>query len=363
MLSIQDVCKKINADKSKKAHLLLGNGFSMAYDHKRFSFTNLLESAKEQNIIPPDSELLQLFTGIQTTDFEKVIRFLDQSICVLKAYGNNEMLIKKIQFDSDALKKYLVDVITNNHPNSIVDFDKNRAKICSGFLSKFKRIYTLNYDLLLYWTILQNGLYSNFTDGCGESDKIMGLSLLSNSVEYKGGTQELYYLHGALHFFNEQERIIKLCWERHEHQLNLKQQISDKLSQDTYPLFISEGKWQDKLEKINNSYFLGRAYRSFSSIANPLVIFGTTLKSNDQHIRHHIINGKLEDIFIGAYNQEDRQNITELTREIQDWNDGIEERYVAKLHNRQDREKIKKEKKKTVHMFDSSSYNPWDNVL
>lgn len=42
MLTYQDVLSSIE---HKKSTLLLGNGFSMAYDPHRFSFTHLLEKA------------------------------------------------------------------------------------------------------------------------------------------------------------------------------------------------------------------------------------------------------------------------------------------------------------------------------
>ncbi|ECO7371179.1 DUF4917 domain-containing protein, partial [Campylobacter coli] len=39
----------------ERRHLLLGNGFSMAYDKNRFSFTSLLQSAIDKDIIKENS--------------------------------------------------------------------------------------------------------------------------------------------------------------------------------------------------------------------------------------------------------------------------------------------------------------------
>ena len=174
-----------------KISVLLGNGFSMAYDAKRFSFTNLLESAKTSGIISKDSELAKLFANLQTSDFEKVIKILEDGRLVTQIYHplfNNE----KITSDIKSLKKHLVAVITNNHPDKSTDVPEKKSKKCAAFLDKFDRVYTLNYDLLAYWVILQNNL-TKFTDGFGGGD--------DDFVTFTESQHELIFLHGALHIF------------------------------------------------------------------------------------------------------------------------------------------------------------------
>ena len=75
-----------NSGGINKISILLGNGFSMGYDPQRFSFTNLLETAKRQNIIPADSKLAKVFDNLQTADFEKVIKILEYGKFVAQIY-------------------------------------------------------------------------------------------------------------------------------------------------------------------------------------------------------------------------------------------------------------------------------------
>jgi hypothetical protein len=56
LLTFAEVLKQ-----TESPHVLLGNGFSMAYDRKRFSFTTLLESATKEGIIDAKSELYKVF--------------------------------------------------------------------------------------------------------------------------------------------------------------------------------------------------------------------------------------------------------------------------------------------------------------
>ncbi|EAI8440535.1 DUF4917 family protein, partial [Campylobacter jejuni] len=70
----------------ERRHLLLGNGFSMAYDKNRFSFTSLLQSAIDKDIIKENSNIHQIFKNNNTSDFEEVIKILENTSKILKIY-------------------------------------------------------------------------------------------------------------------------------------------------------------------------------------------------------------------------------------------------------------------------------------
>lgn len=83
MLTYQDVLDSLN----KKPTLLLGNGFSMAYDLQRFSFTHLLEKAVSEGLISKESALYKVFAEFSLSDFEEVIRMLEYSAIIDFQYG------------------------------------------------------------------------------------------------------------------------------------------------------------------------------------------------------------------------------------------------------------------------------------
>ena len=290
-----------------KISVLLGNGFSMAYDARRFSFTNLLETAKSKGIIKPDGKLSKMFDILKTADFEKVIRILENGKIVTQIYVA-PYAISNIQLDIKDLKKHLVNTITNNHPEKAVDIPEKRSKACANFLMKFDKLYSLNYDLLAYWVIMQNDL--DFTDGFAGNDDT-DYVVYTDSKEHS-----LLFLHGALHLFDYKTDTVKLCYNRTGE--TLKKQIYTRLLQDVYPVFISEGTSDEKLDKIRHNYYLSHCYKSLKNQGGNLFVFGTMLKSNDDHIREAIIKGKFKRLYIGVWSEQELSHAQLLKNEFEE---------------------------------------------
>lgn len=72
----------IEATKAEDRALLLGNGFSAQY----FGYASLLAESGLEDGTP----LRNLFTALDTADFEIVVRALEEAAVVEKAYGNND---------------------------------------------------------------------------------------------------------------------------------------------------------------------------------------------------------------------------------------------------------------------------------
>ena len=279
--------------KTKNPHLLLGNGFSMAYDSKRFSFTSLLQSAIDSSIINKDDLIYKVFEKLGTADFESVMKILDDSQKIIKIYDENGDLVKTVKKDSEQLKKHLAQVITNNHPEICTDVSDDNKKACVQFLKPFKNIYTLNYDLLLYWSTMYDNS-SGFSDGFGENDH----SIYEDYVIFKNTFgMKVHYLHGGLHIFDAGDEIIKKTYSKTG--VKLVDQIKENLEKSIYPIFISEGDSKQKKTKILHNSYLNHCYKSLRFIGGDLVILGTELKRNDSHILEAIMESKVKNIFLG----------------------------------------------------------------
>ena len=286
---------------TNKPHLLLGNGFSISYDKKRFSFTTLLNSALNEGIIDKNSELYKIFQKLETADFESVMRILEESEKVVEVYDGNKKLQKKLRADGKSLKEYLVKIITNNHPEKSTSLSSHEKESCISFLKNFNRIYTLNYDLLLYWASMQDQS-PILADGFGndEDSRDEGYVVYKNSSTYP---MNIYYLHGALHYFDAESQIIKKTYVNTD--IPLVKQVRASLDEGKYPIFISEGSSEQKMTKIMHSAYLNHCYKSLKSIGGKkagrdIVIFGTYLKSNDDHMLDAILNSKVGNIYIGV---------------------------------------------------------------
>lgn len=303
LLSFGEVLEQTKSEKQRV--LLLGNGFSMAYNHERFSFTSLLESAVENGLIEENSPMYKVFQEFETKDFEEVIKLLESSSKVIDYYSaGNPTLKSELINDSHALKEHLVSIITNNHPEKATVISSEEYISCIDFIKHFSSIYTLNYDLLLYWATMKlkelKPHYDNdphfrltdISDGFADIDGDV-VYLNDSAVKHK-----IHYLHGALHIFDHKYKIVKSTYLRTGK--TLRQQTLENLEESNYPIFISEGTSDQKKAKIIHNAYLNHSYKSLNKISSGnLIVFGTMLKTNDNHIREAIINNRIKNIYIG----------------------------------------------------------------
>ena len=145
--------------KYTKKKLLLGNGFSISQTKGAFAYDNLLENSD----IKKDRNLPRLFKDLKTNDFETVIRSLEGANVVATAYGDNEA--KKYKSEAEKVREYLIEVIRKVHPESLSNIPIEEINNCANYIKSFESIFTVNYDLLLYWVSLTTE--GVFKDGFG----------------------------------------------------------------------------------------------------------------------------------------------------------------------------------------------------
>jgi hypothetical protein len=137
------------AQRLRHRHLLLGNGFSIACRADIFRYQRLFERANFQTLSPGAR---QAFDTFKTKDFERIIKALRDTRSILGGYQlAEEALITAIQNDADGLREVLVQAIAGSHPARPSDIADVEYESCRQFLAPFERIYTVNYDLLMYW--------------------------------------------------------------------------------------------------------------------------------------------------------------------------------------------------------------------
>lgn len=90
--SYQSVLQSLK-QKNRQKHLLIGNGFSMAYDAKIFSYNALYKFIDEL-----DNEMLsKLFEVINTKNFELVMQQLDNFIEIAEAFEVDKKFTEKLK--------------------------------------------------------------------------------------------------------------------------------------------------------------------------------------------------------------------------------------------------------------------------
>ncbi len=285
---------------ASKKHLMLGNGFSMALSHDIFGYESLADL-----ITTP--EIVNLFDKLGTKDFEHVMRRLTDALEVVNINSSNSQPAIQMQSNLDELRTKLIEVISNSHPDNTWDIAEVRYKKCHDFLSYFDggNKYTFNYDLLLYWVYMHfRAQKLTISDGFGyASDRDRNNSILTWDIS-RDWEQNVYYIHGAMHLFNDGEDIQKLNWASNG--LSLKEQSCNSIGRGKYPMFISEGTKDHKRSRIQNSSYLKHAFDSLDKINDNLFIFGHSLDKSDDHVFDQVNSlPNLKNIFVSIFDGAD----------------------------------------------------------
>jgi len=292
----KDVVQRLDP---KSCHLIVGNGFSRACFDQVFNYTQLLNSADFSKLSPYAKNV---FREIVTSDFEKVIHTLNQSAQVAEIYKTNDAdFLDNLRTDSDGLRDTLVEAISEHHPENPSALIQNQYITCRRFLSHFSSFFSLNYDLLLYWVLLEtkNDIKIPFDDGFRErNDELVW-------DEDYAGDQNLFFLHGALHIMDLGTRIVKNSWAKTG--ITLVDQVRDAISRDEFPLFVAEGSSEDKLSKIKNNEYLSFCLKALGKLEGCLFIHGIALSENDEHLSRRIQKSNVTKIFVSIHGDPDTE--------------------------------------------------------
>lgn len=296
---------------ASKRHLLLGNGFSIALRADIFSYTSLFENAD----FAAAPHIIKLFEALQTNDFEIVIKHLLDTAKVVEVYRPKlTRLIDKLRDDASIIKDALVNAVARRHPDRPYDIEDIQYRACRLFLSNFDHIFTLNYDVLLYWALMHtdvDGLKLHPDDGFRHPEDDASLPWVSWQ---QGNSASVHFLHGALHLFDNNTEIIKYTWSKTD--VPIVEQIRKALDHNRYPIFVAEGESDSKKSRILHNAYLHKASRSLEGCCNPaknaLFVYGHSLASNDDHIFRAIACGAAGNIYISLYGDPDSQQNQEI---------------------------------------------------
>lgn len=320
-----EVIKHLRDDK-RNVNLLMGNGFSMAYDHNIFSY-NALSTFITQT---KDSELLKIFEIIKTKNFEQIMQELDLFKNILNEFDPTSSVIERLSRVSVKLQDSLIDAVKEYHPEYVFSVPPEKSKTCANFLEEFiqnkGKIFTTNYDLLLYWVLMRNNI-PNCIDGFGrdlENDD--GGFIPEEDREYSElrwgkyrSSQNIFYLHGALPLFDTGSEVIKEEYDGNY----LLDKIKARMAKGNYPVFVTAGNGEEKLKHINHNHYLSSCYDKLSTITGSLITFGFNFGEYDEHIIHAInlaskqdMSNRLWSVYIGVYSEDDIKHIEQIQKKF-----------------------------------------------
>jgi len=310
LLSFADAIAESN--QFSKRHLLLGNGFSIACRADIFHYGSLFAQA-DFTAVP---EVLAVFEALGTQDFEAAIRALENAVRILPAYvPHGAAAVAKMLEHAAALKEILVQTIAANHPHIPLDIPDEKFWACRRFLANFLAgekagcVFTLNYDLLLYWTLMHDDMPFDepidlaINDGFGNDEDDPDADYVVWQGETSAHSASVLFLHGALHLFDSGKELLKYTWIRKG--IPLIDQAREALARNAFPLFVAEGTSAQKKTKIRHNAYLYQGFKQFTANVQQgrhcLFIFGHSLAENDDHILNRIGRGRFGKLYVGIY--------------------------------------------------------------
>lgn len=255
-----------------KRHLLLGNGFSIACRPDIFHYGSLFSKADFSG----NPNLTKVFEVLATQDFEVAIRSLEYSAKLLPIYVSSGAAASAHMLeDAAALKEILLQTIAKSHPDVPGDIPDAQFWACRRFLNSFLggpndgQVFTLNYDLLLYWSLMHEDtpfgatLHIETNDGFGNDED----DPLADYVVWQGETAahsaKVHFLHGALHLFDAGNELQKFTWVRTNERLI--DQARKAIHANKFPLFVAEGSSAQKKSKIRHNAYLYQGFKQLTA--------------------------------------------------------------------------------------------------
>ena len=267
---------------AKPRSLLLGNGFSASY----CGYKNLLEKSG----LAENAPARVLFDRLDTVNFERVVKAPEDASIVEAAYGHGDQSQALIA-DAVLVREALVNAVRVTHPTHR-DKIKDVIPSCIEFLTPFSKIFTLNYDLLLYWVILNTKQFGD------------GFYYATDANGYRGPFQEdprlnVYNIHGGLHLFHREDGEI-------EKRLAGADGIIDAIAQTItvskrLPVYVAEGTSLAKLDRIKSVAYLNHCYQQLKVSSGHFFVFGHSADDTDAHIYSALFNSKITHLYFCVY--------------------------------------------------------------
>lgn len=251
-----------------RSGLVLGNGFSQNI-WNRFGYSSLFDTAVSLSACPLAVDDIALFDELNTRNFEQVLSGLNTARRVVSALGEE---CATIDTRENSIRTALIHAVHTVHIPWAALSSLVLQRLCSE-LAKFRSIYCTNYDLILYWAMMQ--------DRNAFRDYLWSDHFDIADTEIYGEKTRVYFLHGGLH----------LCLGPHGETFKRKSDDDKNLLESfgnyeigTTPLFVTEGAGDDKLTSIRKSDYLNFSFSQLLQDAGPLIIFGHSLAETDRHI-------------------------------------------------------------------------------
>jgi len=223
---------------------------------------------------------------------------------------------KETRKSYEALRTALILSIKKTHA-SYKNVSVNLSKMYT-FLKEFKKIISLNYDLIIYWAMRTgNDELGNWFKDCFLHGKFqVDWKWFEKHADGVGGATLVFYPHGSLFLAtNMYDEDVKLARDSDNESL-LDMVVEKWESEDFIPLVVSEGESSQKIHAIKRSFYLSNVYYDvLPDCGENIVMYGLSLNKNDDHILQKIAKVDIRKIALSIYCE--NKNEKDISDEIE----------------------------------------------
>ena len=294
-----------------QGNLLVGNGGSIALSRK-FSYSSLYEYAKDKNLLKP--EAVAIFDKFQkkNPDFERVLFSLWQADYINERFKVEKTERYKVRSGYLKIRRSLIDAVKDIHP----EFGELKSDLVNvgRFITQFNNVFSLNYDLTLYWASLSiNDINLNRIEDCFTQPVTHGSKQKTKTYAFNDDTDDLrepnginskatllFYPHGNLFIYQtkatKEEKKIEASADL------LLSKITDMWRKNGNPVFICEGSSESKLSSISASKYLTHVFqKELPRHSDSLTIYGWGMGEQDVHIMEQLKAAKYKRVAVSIF--------------------------------------------------------------
>jgi hypothetical protein len=258
-----------------------------------FNWSSLLDLCDIQD----GSELHRVLSA-NHFDFELVHQKLNNAIDILNLYEPLSPLIERLEQQIQYLREQLIVAVGASHPPSFVQPRTQAEQIrlndrvtnCRLFLGGFNKVFSLNYDLLLYW-VRCNQVPNLGRDSFTRLDDDLVFSPSDNA--------NFFFPHGSLFIYRDGVSAIKSGSSRDNPILA---RLEGSIEDGMFPMCISEGTGAQKFKEIKKNHYLLYSYDQIKKSTGTIFTFGCSfLDGKDSHIIEAMCRSRATRIVVGEF--------------------------------------------------------------
>lgn len=126
--------------------------------------------------------------------------------------------------------------------------------------------------------------------------------------DVKSDTQNLFFLHGAFHIYKDGKSFKKITQQSDKALYDKLEEVLNNEEQEVVCVF----QHNNKTDVINDNAYLKHCFDKLAQISGNLVIIGSSLADNDNHIFEQINNSQVDTLYISAFG--DKEKIMTLAK-------------------------------------------------